>query len=221
MPVKFTWAVMSFCPRSAQRIAVAAVGAVADQRAHVALGVVVLGFREAVVDEKGRAALQTLGHGAHKGLSLRVDLGQVVVLTQDVHRWTRIGRPIHPDERALLILAHATLVPHTAGARQQLHRHRVQHLVAHHHAGQGFGQSIHPAHHPGVARQRSALALAQAAREIHDGVLPRALPQQRQGIEQLARQRPGAGAKLPHLVGPGAPAGLAPPGAPASGQTGV
>ena len=45
------------------------------------------------------------------------------------------------------------------------------------------------------------MAGAQAAGEVHDAVAPHRLAQGRQGIEQLQRQRAGAGTKLPHLIG--------------------
>jgi hypothetical protein len=57
-------------------------------------------------------------------------------------------------------------------ARQQLHRHGVEHFVAHHHAVElRVGQRIHPAHlvaKPAASAQ--LLAGAQAARDIDDGV---------------------------------------------------
>ena len=58
-----------------QRVGVGQVGAVAHQRAALALRVVVLGLGETVVDEEGRAAPQRGGQRAHEGLGLRVDLG--------------------------------------------------------------------------------------------------------------------------------------------------
>ena len=70
-------------------------------------------------------------------------------------------------------------------ARQQLHGHGVQHLVAHHHAAEFFGQGIHPAQLVGMRHQLGLLARAQAARQIDDGV---ALHPIAQRIQQLQRQ---------------------------------
>jgi hypothetical protein len=49
---------------------------VAHQRAADALGQVVLGVGETVVDEEGRAAFEAVGEGANKGFGLRMDLGR-------------------------------------------------------------------------------------------------------------------------------------------------
>ena len=88
-----------------------------------------------------------------------------------------------------------------ATARQQLHRHRIEHLVAHHHAFDVLGQCIHPAQLGGVGHQLGLLAGAQAARQIDDGV---ALHLVAQRIQQLQRQRAGACTELPHFRGSGA-----------------
>ena len=49
-----------------QRVAIGQVALVAHHRAHVALRMVILGLREPIVDEKGRAACQFVTQGAHK-----------------------------------------------------------------------------------------------------------------------------------------------------------
>jgi hypothetical protein len=62
-------------PRPQQHIVEHAVAVVRLQRAHVALRVVVLALRKAVVDEQRRAARKPVGQGAHEGQGLRVDFG--------------------------------------------------------------------------------------------------------------------------------------------------
>ncbi len=69
-----------------QRIGVEQVSAVAHDRAHAALRVVILVFGKTVVQQKHRARLQPVGQGAHKRLGLRVDFGQVVVAARHVER---------------------------------------------------------------------------------------------------------------------------------------
>lgn len=80
---------------------------------------------------------------------------------------------------------------------QQLHRHRVQHLVAQHHGLQRVGQGVEPLHPAAKRRQTFGLALTQRAREVHDAVAAHTLAQRAQ---QLRGQRARAGAKLQHLV---------------------
>ncbi len=197
-----------FQPHIGQRLGVAAVGAVAHQRAHVALRVVVLGLGEAVVQKKRRATLQTVGQGFDEGLGLRVDFGQVVVFAIDVNRRAQRGGAVGPHQLARSVACHAAFQPIAVHPRQQLHRHGVQHLVAQHHAAHALGQGVGPMHHVGVGGQGGALALAQAAREVNDGVAPGRLALGGQRVQHLQGQRAAARAKLPHLVGAGGAQGL-------------
>ena len=95
----------------AERVAVHAVRAVAGQRAAAALGVVVLGFGKAVVNEKRRARAaraQPLGHGGNEGLRLGVDFRHHIrrhaalafagVHFLGFHRRAQVCRTVLPDE---------------------------------------------------------------------------------------------------------------------------
>jgi len=81
---------------------------------------------------------------------------------------------------------------------QQLHRHRIEHLVADDHAGHRIGQRVEPAHALAERRERLALALPQRARQVDDAV---ALHPLAQGPQQLRGQRARAGAEFPDLGG--------------------
>jgi hypothetical protein len=81
-----------------------------------------------------------------------------------------------------------------------LHRHRIEHLVADEDATQPLRQRVDPAHFRAMRRQPLGLPLAQARRQVDDGVARHRLAQR---IEQLQRERARAGAELPDLVGPG------------------
>ena len=139
-----------------------------------------------------------------------MDLGQVILRAFDVDGRAQVGGAVGPGKTAVLSYRHAALMPHTAllaaVARQQLHGHGVQYLVAHHHAAEFFGQGIHPAQLVGMRHQFGLLARAQAARQIDDGVALHLIAQR---IQQLQRQRAGARAKLPDLVGAGVRQGFA------------
>ena len=188
-----------------QRIGVGLVRAVAHHRAHVALRVVVLRFRKTVVDKEQRAGAEFVAQRAHKGLRLRVDLGQEIVLALRRQGWPQIGRHIAPDKagrcRVGLRQCHTALMPDTLGACQQFDRHRIEHLVANHHALQRVRQFADPAHEIGILLQRLLLAGAQATREIDDGVARERLPHCGQCTQHLQRQRAGAGAELPDFRG--------------------
>ena len=60
-----------------KRVVHAVVAVVADQRAHVALRVVILGGIEAVVDQDNAAALQFFGQGVHESVLCRVQFAGV------------------------------------------------------------------------------------------------------------------------------------------------
>ena len=199
-----------FAPYLHQRVAIGQVALVAHHRAHVALGVVVLVFAKAVVQQEGRAPLQPVGQHADEAFALGVDFGQVVLRAFDIDRRAQVGRAVGPGKTAVFGHHHAALMPHTAlltaVARQQLHGHGVQHFIAHHHTAKLFGQGIYPAQLVRVGNQLGLLAGPQAARQIDDGV---ALHPVAQRIQQLQRQRARACAKLPHLIGTGALQGLA------------
>lgn len=64
-----------------------------------------------------------------------------------------------------------------------------------------LGQGIGPMNTVHVRAQGVALAFAQAAREVDDGVAPQRLPPFGQRLDHLQGERAGAGAELPHLVG--------------------
>jgi hypothetical protein len=91
-------------------------------------------------------------------------------------------------------------MPGAGRPHEQLHRHRVEHFIADDHPGHRVGQLAHPMHLAAPARQGVALPLAQAARQVDDGVAPHPLAQRPQ---QLGRQRAGTRAEFPDLVGAG------------------
>lgn len=134
-----------------------------------------------------------------------MDFGQVVLIAFDVQRRTQIGGTVGPGQAGTLG-HHATFVPDTALAHQQLHRHGVQHFVADHHAFDGLGPGIQPAHLVGMCGQGLRLARAQRTRQIDDGVTPHFVAQR---IEQLQGQGPRARPELEHLGGRGLFQGLA------------
>ncbi|MPM67959.1 hypothetical protein SDC9_114884 [bioreactor metagenome] len=150
-----------------QRIVVHLMLVMADQGPHMALLVVVLALAEAVIDEEGGTANQTPAQGVDKCLALAVDFGQEIMRAADIHRRAQFGGTVLPGKgRFIAVTAkhHAALMPLAPGALQQLHRHRIQHLVADDHAFHGLGQCIHPAHQMLVPGQRQFLARAQRAR---------------------------------------------------------
>ena len=149
-----------------QGVHVGLVCLMAHHRAHVALGVKVLGFRKTVVQKKRCTATfagqQALGQAGDKGLGLGLDFGQVVMLAFDLTRRAQVGGPVRPGQLAF-VQGHAALMPDALDARQQLDRHRVQHFVAHHHALHGFGQGVEPAHLLAKRGQGELLPCAQIA----------------------------------------------------------
>ena len=218
-----------------QRIGVRAVLAVAHDRAHVALRVVVLALGEAIVQEKSRAARKPVSQGADEGLGLGVDFCEVVVGARHVDRRAQVGGAVGPGQtgggrafrqasifhQACFFKAaveaggrargcrccgcvsvhkcHAALKPDAVSARQQFHRHGVQHFVAHHYALHLLGEFIDPTHGIAIGPQPLLLARAQGARDIDDGVTHQRHVQAHQLIQNLQRQRATARAKLPHF----------------------
>ncbi len=80
---------------------------------------------------------------------------------------------------------------------QQLHRHRVEHLVAHDHAAQPLGQGVDPLHLGRVDGQALALALTQCAGQFDNRV---ALDRIAERVKQLQRQCARPRTELPHLA---------------------
>ena len=119
------------------------------------------------------------------------------MLAGHVYGRAQVGQSVFPLQ-SIRCPHHATLVPHTALAHQQLHRHGIKHFVAHHHTAELLGQGIDPLHLVRMGFERVLLALAQAARQINDGV---ALHFIAQALQQLQSQRTRACAEFPHLVG--------------------
>ncbi len=151
-----------------------------------------------------------------KACGLRVDLGQVVVRALDVDRRAqrrsagpRSGSPPSaaatprscqsPAMRCSSFtgIASSTSLPTTTPRKRSR-------------------QLGHPAHLAGVGLQAFLLPLAQAAREVDDGV---ARHRRAERLQQLLRQRAGAGAELPDLVRARHLQGLPDLRAPARGRT--
>jgi hypothetical protein len=80
---------------------------------------------------------------------------------------------------------------------QQLHRHRVEHLVSEDDPFDRLRQCVVPAHARCVRGERRALPLAQRGRQLDDVVRAHPIAQR---IEELPRKRPRAGAEFPHRV---------------------
>ena len=180
-----------------QRVGIGAVRAVAHQRTAAALRVVVLGLGEAVVDEEGGAAPQAPGQGANEGLGLRVDLGYRAGREGAGGRRPQHGGAVGPGE-SRTPGGHAALEPLFAVPAQQLHRHRVEHLVADDHAVQGFGPGVEPAHTFAESGQPFGLPLAQGAGQVDDRIPAHAFAQ---AAQQLRRQRARTGAEFKDFVG--------------------
>jgi hypothetical protein len=87
--------------------------------------------------------MQPVGQRADEGLRLRVDLGQVVVLPRGLDRRPQcVGTSTHSAARSSCSVTPRSC--HAGLAHQQLHRHRVEHLVADHHAAHALGQLARP-----------------------------------------------------------------------------
>ena len=82
----------------------------------------------------------------HKRLGLGVDFGQIVVFAFDFQRRAQLGRAVLPVEVAFSGDDNAAFVPVAFHPRQQLHRHRVQHLVANDNALHRVWQLACPTH---------------------------------------------------------------------------
>ena len=144
-----------------------------------------------------------VAQGADKGFALGVDFGEVIVFALDLQRRAQGGGAVAPNESAPVAQRHAALVPGAVDAGQQLHGHGIEHLVAQHHAVHGGGQMVGPLHHIAKRGQPRLLALAQAARDIDDGVALQRHALRLQGGEHLLGQCPAARAKFPHFMGGG------------------
>jgi hypothetical protein len=150
--------------------------------------------------KKAAPLLQAVGQRAHEGLRLRMDLGQVVVLAGRFRPAAAGRSAIGPGEAVGSCSSaahHAALEPHPALAHQQFHRHRIEHLVADHHAADRSGNSLTHSTRSAPWRQRLLLPLAQAARQFDDGVAHVDAADLAERVQQLHRQRAGAGAELP------------------------
>ena len=108
----------------------------------------------------------------------------------------QLGGAIRPHE-ALTLERHAAFQPLRAVEVQQLHRHRIEHLVADDHAAEAVGQRIQPAHPVAEARQPGLLALPQHARQVDDGIAGHRVAQR---IQHRLGQRTRTGAELQHLA---------------------
>ncbi len=93
--------------------------------------------------------------------------GDVVLLRRGVQRRPQRRRTILPGI-AVRSGNDAALEPLAAVPVQQLHRHRVEHLVADDDALHRVGQRVQPAHLRTVEGEPLPLALAQAARQVDD-----------------------------------------------------
>ena len=184
-------------PHVGQRVGVGTMRAVAHQRAAAALRVVVLGLGEAVVDEEGGAALHPRGQRGDEGLGLRMQLGLRIGHEGAVVRGAQGTFAVGEDEAFAVRRSDAALGPALAVEMQQLHRHRVEQLVADDDAVQRVGPGVEPLNTIGVGGQALALPLAQRAGQVDDVIAAHAVAE---ALEQLRGQRAGAGTELIDLV---------------------
>ena len=197
MPLKLTCAVMSFSPTSASGSASARCA-----RWHIsvpprALRVVVLGLGEAVVDEERRAALQPRRPACATKASACGWISVTVPGTNGrVERRAQRGRrgrakpsaPSASTPRRARATASPSKCSSCTGIASSTSLPTTTPSIA-------SGKRVEPAHAVAEARQALALARAQRARQVDDGVAAHALAQR---VEQLRGQRAGAGAELPH-----------------------
>lgn len=195
-------------PRQPERIVVRVLAVVAHQRAVGAVRVVVLAGRKAVVEQQQQAALERRAGAADEALGGFVRFGDEVIaagqggqLGRDIGR---IGRALGPPQAVVRIEGHAAPVPDAAAPRPQRHGHRIEHLVADHHAGEARGQRIVPPGQAGQVRaergQGLLLALAQFARELDDAVAIRPHAERLQLGQDVGREPAGARAELQHMA---------------------
>ncbi|MNK75054.1 hypothetical protein D3C87_945880 [compost metagenome] len=191
-------------PHLRKRIAIRLMPPMAHHRPHVPLRVVVLALGKPVVDEKGRPLPKPIRQRRNERLRLRMHLREVVVHPRHLDRRPQLGSPVRPRPPIpRRIPHHPPLEPSPLHPRQQLHRHRIEHFIADHHALHGLRQLPEPLDPPRIPRQRLLLPLAQGARQIDDAVAHIAAPHLAQRMQQLHRQRPRARAEFPHRVGTG------------------
>jgi hypothetical protein len=80
-----------------------------------------------------------------------MDLGRRAGNESGIDRWAQGGCPVGKSE-ARAGDDDAALGPCAAVPMQQLHRHRIEHLVADHHTTHRVGQGVKPAH--AIAKRR-------------------------------------------------------------------
>ena len=94
-------------------------------------------------------------------------------------------------------------MPLALNAVEQLHRHGIEHFIAHHHALQAVGPLVQPLNLMAPFGQFGLLPGLQGAGQVHDVVALQGAPQALEFTEQLVRQSTTACAKFPHFVGAG------------------
>jgi hypothetical protein len=134
-----------------------------------------------------------------KASRLRVDLGHRARHEGAVDRRAQRGRAVGPGE--VSPCAPRRVRTSLAVEVQQLHRHRVEHLVADHHAVEASGSASSQRTRSPKARQPLGAGARAAPPDRSTTCRRTAVAQRRQ---QLRRQRAGAGAEFPHLVRAGA-----------------
>jgi hypothetical protein len=124
----------------------------------------------------------------HLRLVVRVDLAGQLALQLPVQRVLLVAELAPRD-------GDVQLAPAGGALAHQVHRHRVQHLVAEHHAVPRVREAVQP-HHLRETAQQLLLAGAQFARQFHDGVLLQRDAGGRQFGQDVEGQLAGAGAEL-------------------------
>ena len=132
-----------------------------------------------------------------------MNLGFVIVLAIHLQRRAQVRGAVGPDQLAVFH-GNTALEPLAVDARNDLHGHGIQHLIANDHALHVLGQRTGPDHLGGMGCQALLLARAQRAGQIDDGVALHFHALALQLVQYLQRQRARACTKLPDLTRAGA-----------------
>src|SRR5439155_996617 len=186
--------------REEKGIGVRVVAVMAHERPILALRMVVLLLRKAVVDEKRHAFLEHLRERAHKALRGLLDLGAKALGQFQRARGSERPPGSEPPGPAETIVSHADAAFLQLSALNAHHvgRHRVEHFIAEHDAGKHGRQAIEPGHALEQVRhsrrERVPASLAKIGRELEDEIVARDFPRALELLEQRRSERRAPGA---------------------------